>query len=399
MSVVNNKANIFDSGRLKVKLGVNSTSDITFKPNITQEKCLEDIHELYSWTRKDFSAGICSVRPSARVYLYGNQFISDMLSDCADLKDKVPDIDLGRHDFNVALSYFSIQAAEPVSSPVNLTSLIMYLQNMWRYQHSILFTFPAESMNMTLPTYTSFKSIFLVTDYVECVQIDFKRINNKYENWYIRVSQEATSVKLHGSVIKCCLIDVCYCDEESTNTCYRIILADDNSLRVRVNSAICSLCYNRNEEYLTCYSADSTDEVKSDSCLLTSQAHNICACCLSSFNVYSAVGIVNYICNRFVDRVKHRNGDVGEHLPHIYATSASDGMVLNDVPLEEYATKYGRSYAHKLGGHHASPRMHERREHLRHLKSGKVVKVHRTVVNRGMGVGTSYAVKASENKE
>lgn len=128
-----------------------------------------------------------------------------------------------------------------------------------------------------------------------------------------------------------------------------------------------------------------------DACLMRRQ-RDTCYVLRHQLNPLLGISIFCYIATMFKNR-KTLNRKNSRHIKDYNSTGNIDVVarrtekrVDEAVPLLLYAKEEGKRYKTKRGSkhsYHQSPREHIRREHTRTLKSGKVVKVKQSVVNKG----------------
>lgn len=94
---------------------------------------------------------------------------------------------------------------------------------------------------------------------------------------------------------------------------------------------------------------------------------------------FYALEVYNNRSKRKIDRSLN-NGITIKHSTH----TVRDYNSSNDfISIKEYRTYENRQKREYQGGHHSSPKEHYRKGYLRHYKSGKIVEVKPTVVNKG----------------
>lgn len=130
------------------------------------------------------------------------------------------------------------------------------------------------------------------------------------------------------------------------------------------------------------------------SCMYESQG-----CGTSAFlDMDSLIYYCAYCLNAYVNRNKNKKNRLPSEgiklsAPRKMQEPSKKPFEDRFVSLSEYSSYERKERKEWQGGHHASPRTHQRSGYFRHYKSGKVIWVEPTIINKNKGVSTIYTVK------
>lgn len=166
------------------------------------------------------------------------------------------------------------------------------------------------------------------------------------------------------------------------------------------NCMDCNLCDFYNKQ--TVYRPINIDSPRSDKlkennnfCMVGKLLSEKCPCFQKDMgNVYQILNCVFHVCYLYKHR-KINSKYTKLEKNNVTFTSCAKKVLLSyqsadgnskDVSIFEYISKQEEKKQLPKGGHHKPPREHYRTDYYRHCKSGKVVHVRGTVVNKGKGL-------------
>jgi hypothetical protein len=131
-------------------------------------------------------------------------------------------------------------------------------------------------------------------------------------------------------------------------------------------------------------------------CQLSGRKKKDCCCYTNSLSPDKVLGLACYCLEKYEKQANAIEVTDGHSETHRIASIAmekedEDGYISKTIP-DIIRVYRNRIVGKGLGGHHASPVEHERKSHLRHYSSGKVVEVKCAVINKGNRKRTVYKV-------
>lgn len=273
------------------------------------------------------------------------------------------------------------------------------LDNIWALHNGNVFVMNVSSID-TLPEVTDISDIDF--DGIADCYVNFTTVKDgkrKYLNYYISLLKDIEPVNtISKKGMACYAIAVGGAGNRGID--YQVRFTKELYPRLLKDSEPnkCRNCASKN--IIELGRTFEGEELKGAACLIGKTSRNSCFTFRHPLNPQIAINIFAYIAKIFADR--HRLTRKNSKLREQYKDKPSVNILATkiketdsrEVPLLLYA-KNESEYRARTGtkhASHASPREHIRREHVRHLKSGKTVVVRGSIVNKGREK-TIYQIK------